>query len=270
MASQGKAVQNYNNQIFKLIEQFRENRDEVNKQILKDKKQILKDEEDEAKIQKVLAIITKRRSKLNQSLQIKKQARSEYDQTIQKTEAAYMKILESSKTLLHVLKRESGNRTEPTTAIWRNTEPCTMQGIRYNYDDKTNHIPIADEITTHPLMVVEYEGSKSKVGNKWIQPGSLFFERHKKRDNYTYIGKVVCVNLLRKHSVLCPALYELTIKRMSIGNVQQGETLKKNSQFKGPGCLKRSALLACGYELDEDKGGGNACAGLNAIKIKNY
>jgi Sjoegren syndrome nuclear autoantigen 1 len=33
----------------------------------------------------------------------------EFDQTIQETEAAYMKILESSQTLLNVLKRESMN-----------------------------------------------------------------------------------------------------------------------------------------------------------------
>jgi len=39
-------------------------------------------------------------------------ARNEYDQTIQETEAAYMKILESSQTLLNVLKRESINLTK--------------------------------------------------------------------------------------------------------------------------------------------------------------
>ena len=33
-------------------------------------------------------------------------AKNKYAQTIQETEAAYMKILESSQTLLHVLKRE--------------------------------------------------------------------------------------------------------------------------------------------------------------------
>jgi Sjoegren syndrome nuclear autoantigen 1 len=37
------------------------------------------------------------------------QARNEFDQTIQETEAAYMKILESSQTLLNVLKREAIN-----------------------------------------------------------------------------------------------------------------------------------------------------------------
>ncbi len=36
-------------------------------------------------------------------------SRNEYDKTIMETEAAYMKILESSQTLLHVLKRESVN-----------------------------------------------------------------------------------------------------------------------------------------------------------------
>ena len=65
--------------------------------------------EEKAKIQKDLAILTERLSKINESLQRKQQARSEYDQTIQETEAAYMKILESSQTLLHVLKRESVN-----------------------------------------------------------------------------------------------------------------------------------------------------------------
>jgi Sjoegren syndrome nuclear autoantigen 1 len=34
-------------------------------------------------------------------------ARTDYDKTIQETEAAYLKILESSQTLLTVLKRES-------------------------------------------------------------------------------------------------------------------------------------------------------------------
>jgi len=70
-------------------------------------RQILKDEEEKAKIQKDLSILTDRLSKLNEALVKRTQARSEYDKTIQETEAAYMKILESSQTLLHVLKRES-------------------------------------------------------------------------------------------------------------------------------------------------------------------
>ncbi|CAE7451460.1 DIP13, partial [Symbiodinium pilosum] len=79
---------------------LREKREELNRQILKE-------EEDKAKIQKELSILTDRLQKINESLVRKTQARNEYDKTIQETEAAYMKILESSQTLLHVLKRET-------------------------------------------------------------------------------------------------------------------------------------------------------------------
>lgn len=81
---------------------MREKREEVNRQILRQ-------EEEKAKIQKDLSRLTERLSKINESLARKMQARNEFDQTIQETEAAYMKILESSQTLLHVLKRESVN-----------------------------------------------------------------------------------------------------------------------------------------------------------------
>mmetsp|Transcript_37360 Transcript_37360/g.60785 ORF Transcript_37360/g.60785 Transcript_37360/m.60785 type:complete len:112 (+) Transcript_37360:97-432(+) len=102
MAQQGASLQNYNNELVKCIEDLREKREEVNRQILKD-------EEEKAKIQKDLSILTDRLSKVNEGLAKRVQARSEYDRTISETEAAYMKILESSQTLLHVLKRESVN-----------------------------------------------------------------------------------------------------------------------------------------------------------------
>ena len=72
----------------------------------------MKEEEEKAKIQKDLSILTDRLSKINESLSRKNQARNEYDKTIQETEAAYMKILESSQTLLQVLKRETVNLTK--------------------------------------------------------------------------------------------------------------------------------------------------------------
>ena len=101
---QGATLQNYNNELVKCIEVLREKREEVNRQILKE-------EEEKAKIQKDLSILTDRLSKINESLARKVQARNEYDKTIQETEAAYMKIMESSQTLLHVLKRETVNLT---------------------------------------------------------------------------------------------------------------------------------------------------------------
>ena len=79
------------------IEDLREKREDVNRSILRD-------EEEKAKCQRDLTTITERLSKLNEGLARKMQARLEFDQTIQETEAAYMKILESSQTLLGVLK----------------------------------------------------------------------------------------------------------------------------------------------------------------------
>ncbi|CAM9489666.1 unnamed protein product [Laminaria digitata] len=109
MAQQGATLQNYNNELVKCIEDLREKREEVNRQILKE-------EEEKAKIQKDLSILTDRLSKINETLARKVQARNEYDRTVQETEAAYMKILESSQTLLHVLKRETVNLTKKKQA----------------------------------------------------------------------------------------------------------------------------------------------------------
>ena len=102
MAAQGASLQNYNNELVKCIEDLREKREEINRQILKE-------EEEKAKIQRDLSILTDRLSTINEALARKIQARNEYDRTIQETEAAYMKILESSQTLLQVLKRETVN-----------------------------------------------------------------------------------------------------------------------------------------------------------------
>jgi Sjoegren syndrome nuclear autoantigen 1 len=109
MAGQGASLQNYNNELVKCIEDLREKREEINRQILRD-------EEAKAKIQQDLAIFTKRLSEVNEELAKKIQTRNEYDRTIQETEAAYMKILESSQTLLQVLKRETQNlhKKKPT------------------------------------------------------------------------------------------------------------------------------------------------------------
>merc|ERR1712205_69237 len=101
--------QNYNNELVKCIEDLKEKREEVNRQILKD-------EEEKQKIQNDLRILTERLSRINDSLARKVASRNEYDKTIMETEAAYMKILESSQTLLHVLKRESVSLTKKKQA----------------------------------------------------------------------------------------------------------------------------------------------------------
>jgi sjoegren syndrome nuclear autoantigen 1 len=81
------------------LEDLRERREEVNRSILME-------EEEKARIQKEMSSLHDRLSKLNESLVRKTRARDEYDKTISESEQAYMKILESSNTLLQVLKKE--------------------------------------------------------------------------------------------------------------------------------------------------------------------
>lgn len=67
------------------IEDLKEKREEVNKQIVKD-------EEEKQKIQNDLRMLTERLSRVNDSLARKVASRNEYDKTIMETEAAYMKV----------------------------------------------------------------------------------------------------------------------------------------------------------------------------------
>ena len=59
--SQGTTLQGYNNELVKCIEDLREKREELNKLILKD-------EEDKAKVQKEIAVLTDRLKKVNGKL----------------------------------------------------------------------------------------------------------------------------------------------------------------------------------------------------------
>merc|ERR1712166_517007 len=96
---QGASLQNYNSELVKCLEEMREHREVLNREIAKE-------EDDKNKIQNDLKILTERLSRINDSLARHVAARNEYDMSIQETEGAYLKILESSQTLLHVLKRE--------------------------------------------------------------------------------------------------------------------------------------------------------------------
>jgi hypothetical protein len=60
---QGSTLQGYNNELVKCIEDLREKREELNKLILKD-------EEDKAKVQKEIAVLTDRLKKVNGKIPI--------------------------------------------------------------------------------------------------------------------------------------------------------------------------------------------------------
>ncbi|XP_006001486.1 Sjoegren syndrome nuclear autoantigen 1 [Latimeria chalumnae] len=107
MTQQGAALQSYNNELVKCIEDLCAKRDELNKQILQE-------EEEKSKLQNDIRILTEKLARVNESLARKMASRNEFDKTIAETEAAYMKILESSQTLLNVLKREAGSLGKAT------------------------------------------------------------------------------------------------------------------------------------------------------------
>lgn len=108
MSQQGAALQTYNNELVKCIEDLCTKRDEL-------QKQIINEEEEKSKIQNDIRILSERLAKINESLAKKIASRNEYDKTISETEAAYMKILESSQTLLHVLKKETAKEQPPAS-----------------------------------------------------------------------------------------------------------------------------------------------------------
>ena len=114
MSQQGAALQNYNNELVKCslfffdiclvdnfvliclgIEDLCGKRDEL-------QRQILIEEEDKHKIENEIRVASEKLAKINENLAKKITARTEFDRTISETEAAYMKILESSQTLLNV------------------------------------------------------------------------------------------------------------------------------------------------------------------------
>ena len=55
-------------------------------------KQILEEDEEKAKLQNEIRILTERLAKVNESLSRKVASRAEYDRTIAETEAAYTKV----------------------------------------------------------------------------------------------------------------------------------------------------------------------------------
>ncbi|XP_073414376.1 microtubule nucleation factor SSNA1 [Dendrobates tinctorius] len=116
MTQQGAALQTYNNELVKCVEDLCSKRDELNRQIQQE-------EEEKNKLQNDIRILTEKLSRVNESLARKMASRNEFDKTIAETQAAYMKILESSQTLLNVLKREAGNLVKATDV--RGNAPST-------------------------------------------------------------------------------------------------------------------------------------------------
>jgi sjoegren syndrome nuclear autoantigen 1 len=95
-------LQRYNSELTRYIENIRTGREDLHEEISKD-------EEEKNLLETEIVTLTDRLTILNDALIKKYEAQEEFDRTIQETEQAFMKILESSQTLLHVLKKEDSS-----------------------------------------------------------------------------------------------------------------------------------------------------------------
>jgi len=98
---------NYNRQLVSCIDELQQKRAIVIKDIAK------KESEMEHLVTEIASLQDKF-TKVKTSLVQCNAAKKQYDQNITETEAAYMKILESSQTLLKVLKQEGTINLDPT------------------------------------------------------------------------------------------------------------------------------------------------------------
>ncbi|NXG02141.1 SSNA1 protein, partial [Sakesphorus luctuosus] len=109
MTQQGAVLQGYNNELVKCIEDLCMQREELSKQIQQA-------EEERNKLQHEIQVLSEQLDHVCETLAQKVASRNELDKILAETEAAYMKILDSSRTLLNVLKKEVGSfRHSPDT-----------------------------------------------------------------------------------------------------------------------------------------------------------
>ncbi|XP_011254324.1 Sjoegren syndrome nuclear autoantigen 1 homolog isoform X2 [Camponotus floridanus] len=100
MSQHGAALQTYNQELVKCLEEMKLRRAEL-------QAQIVSQEEEKNNLQREIEKMSCKLTHLNDSLAKRIAVRNEYDRTIADTETAYMKILESSQLLLNMIKKEA-------------------------------------------------------------------------------------------------------------------------------------------------------------------
>ena len=100
MSDSTSNASNYNQELKASISKLQSKREAL-------QRQITKEEEEASNLQQEIDGLTTKLRALNDGIDKKRRTRDEYDRTIEEVTAAYQKILESSQTLLHVLKRET-------------------------------------------------------------------------------------------------------------------------------------------------------------------
>ncbi|XP_056875747.1 microtubule nucleation factor SSNA1-like [Takifugu flavidus] len=107
MTHQAAALQTYNNELIKVLDDLHSRREDLNRHIRQD-------EEEKEQLQHDIQVLTDKLSRVSENLSQRLAARAAFDRTIAETEAAYNMILESSQSLLCLLKKEAENLNKAT------------------------------------------------------------------------------------------------------------------------------------------------------------
>jgi len=104
---QGAALQQYNNELVKCLDELTRRRRAL-------QNEIDRDETEKQKLESEVAAARERLEVVDNRLTLKTARMENYDKAIVKSEAAYLQILESSQVLLSVVKKETKELTKDT------------------------------------------------------------------------------------------------------------------------------------------------------------
>ena len=99
MAEQGAAIQSYNNEVVRGLQQLEQQRRQLQAQIDEDERERLELEAQRKAVEAKLCSV-------NAALQDKLDKREKYDKAIQESRKAHQSIMESSQVLLNVVKKD--------------------------------------------------------------------------------------------------------------------------------------------------------------------
>ncbi len=100
MADNGDKLSNFNQQLIKCLEDLREKKNLLNREIKNN-------QEEKVKTENEINMLNNKLKNLNEILNTKNLIKNNYEKAIKDTETAYSKILSTSQNLLHVVKQES-------------------------------------------------------------------------------------------------------------------------------------------------------------------
>ena len=138
MAEQGAALQTYNNEFVKCVEELCEKRSLL-------QKDIDKEEQQKFALETQLKTVQDKLARINTSLNDKLATKTEYDKVISESEQAYMKIVESSQVLLNVVKRDAASLDHKNSCSEKLTTKNDGSGHRSeNMTTETNKLKLTN------------------------------------------------------------------------------------------------------------------------------